>query len=604
MRSVRVPAIAAVAGLLVAGGLSAGWRLEDRTGVATSDDLSLDRWLPTVAGAGAGGSVWYCVAGTATGASSGLAEQTVVVTNVGDRPARVHLTAVPSEGEARSTDFELAPRTRVDTPVADLVKAPFAAALVEVTGGQVAVGHLLRGRLGASQGPCASNPATSWFFPAGTTRAASREVLVAYNPFPDEAVLDIAFSTDDGRRTPEAFQGRIVPAGRLAVLEVSDVVTVRDIVATDVRVRSGRVAVERLAVFDPDAGASVRTEASGAGTTTTTRAGGRPGSTTSTTAPRATGTRITTPDDVDAHAYSAAGTSVDLGSPVAAPMWVFPSSPGRDADVREEYLLYNPGKEAAQAVIGVTLEAEPGADPPPTVEPFTVTVRPEQYARVSLDNDDRVPVGQRHTDIVFTTNGVPVIAERFVRRRAGANVPGLDLLIGSPLAATSWVVPAASVEGASSSAITVVNPDATRSVRVRVSVVGGGAVRDVGGAATLDVPAGSSRTVDIALVDTEHPLGAIVQADGPVVVGQEVTLGRPLSQASSLAVPLAGSLSRLIAPDLTRNVLVGGDIGSIPAGTVFTVPPGSDQVLPSGDDHDNPDGPLVGFGSTPPGSVP
>jgi hypothetical protein len=394
-------------------------------------------------------------------------------------------------------------------------------------------------------------------------------VLVAFNPFPDPAVLDVSFATDDGKRTPEAFQGRVVPPGHINILEVSDVVTVRDVVATDVRVRSGRVVVERLQVFDPDAGASVRSEAGTASTGTTAGA------------PRGTASGFTTPDDEEARAYSGAGTSVDLGTPVAAPSWVFPGSPARDPEVREEYLLYNPGKEAAQAVIGVTVEPEAGSlEQVPSVEPFTVTVRPEQYARVSLDGDDRIPTDRRHWDFVFTSNGVPIVAERYVRRRPDAAAPGIDLTIGSPLAAETWVAPAASAEGVTSSLLTVVNPSDDVSVTVSLTAVGGGIAADVAGATDVLIPAGQSHTFDLALLADAHELAAVLRATGPVVVSQQFTAERPPSAATSLAIPVAATMSRIRPPDLTTDGLVGGDIGSIPVGTVFTVPPGSLDLLP------------------------
>lgn len=568
MRAVRIPIIVLVVGLLVVGVLAPRWRLDGQGGGAVSQEAQLDRWLPTTSGADAGSSVWYCVAGTARG-EGGLAEQTVVIANVTDRAARVDLTAVPSEGDSVRRSFEVPARSRVDTVLSDLVTAPFAAALVEVTGGTVAVSHVLKGRVGWSQGPCASSPATHWYFPAGTTRERSREILAVFNPFPDAAVLDITNPTDEGVRTAGELQAKVVPAGKLAILEVNDVVTVRASVTSAVNVRSGRVVVERIQIYDPDAAAEVRSES--------TPGTGPAGSTTSTTESSGT-TGSTTPGS--AAPLAGRGLSVDLGSPVVSPTWVFPSSPARAEDTRTEYVLYNPGKDDADAVIGVTLADEPGSDrPPPAVEPFTVTVRGEQFVTVSLDNDERVPVDRPHWDFVFTSNGVPIVAERMVRRLPEAIVPGLDLTIGAPIASDRWVVPTATWAGARSSVVTVVNPG-PGPVRFAVRAVRDGEDRPIDGAQDVLLPPGRSRSFDLGLLGSTSPVAALVQADGPVVVGHDLTFDDPLAVASSLGIPVASGLTRLAAPDLTADVLTGAgqDVVDVPGSTPFTVERGPDSI--------------------------
>lgn len=176
------------------------WRI-DAPSVAIAAPVELDRWLPSVPGPDAGGSTWYCVAGTSSG-DGGMAEQTVVTTNVSDRPAQVKLTGAPAGDVAPVVrTFEAPARTRADTVLSDVVVADNTAALVEVTGGQVAVSHIIRGRLAITQGPCATAPATRWFFPPAPP-ARWPAILAVYNLFLDVAVLDVAFVTNDGRRTP------------------------------------------------------------------------------------------------------------------------------------------------------------------------------------------------------------------------------------------------------------------------------------------------------------------------------------------------------------------------------------------------------------------
>ena len=573
-RAVRFPVLLVVVALLVAGALAPRWREVD---VGAPSDVTtavpIDRWLPSVAGPGAGGGVWYCAAGTALGTAGGLAEQTVILTNVSSVPSRTKLTAVSSEGPTEVRMVEVGPFTRVDVLVSDLLRAPFAAALVESTGGQVVATHRLDGRLGSSYGPCASAPSTRWLFPGGTTRFLAQEVLAVFNPFPDAAVLDITFTAEDGKRSPVEFQGKVVPPGSLSVLQIADVVTVRQQLSTDVHVRAGRVVVERLVAFDPNDGERTRTE--GRATATV------PGATTLSAPPATAGAGGTaTPDDVDAAAFSGPGISVDLGAPVAAPTWVFPGSPERDADERQDYVLYNPGERETEAVIAVTLEAEPGSGTSATVvEPYTTTVRPGQFAVVAFDNEQRIPAGRRHWEFVFTSDGAPIVAERVVRRRSDASVPGLDLSPGSPAAATTWVLPAARFDDSISAEVALVNPSHTESAVVEVSMLGDGAEGLISGLDRLEIAPGTQRVVELAGLPTGAH-GAIVRADRPVVVAQTHTFGRPLSVSSSVAVPIASTVAPLAAPDLTADVLTGDGDFELPAGsTVFTVVPGTDPTI-------------------------
>ncbi len=572
-RTVRFPVLVVVVALLVVGAMVPRWRA---SGVSPGADIAtavpLDRWMPTVAGPGAGGGVWYCAAGTALGTVGGLAEQTVILANVSPSPAQAKLTVVSSEGATEVRSVEVGGSARVDVLVSDILRAPFAAVLVEATGGQVVATHRLDGRLGSSYGPCASAPSTRWVFPGGTTRFLAQELLAVFNPFPDAAVLDITFTAEDGKRSPVEFQGKVVPPGSLSVLQIADVVTVRQQLSTDVQVRSGRVVVERLVAFDPNDGDRARTE----GRPTTSATSGTTASSSTTAGGGAT------PDDVDAAAFSGPGISVDLGAPVASPHWVFPGSPERDSDERQEYVLYNPGEQETEAVIAVKLSDDGGEGVDgSSVEPYTTNVRAGQFAVVAFDNEQRIPAGRRHWEFVFTTDGTPIVAERVIRRRAEAAVPGLDLSPGSPAGANTWVLPAARFDDSVSSEVAIVNSSQTEAAIVEVSMMGAGEEGLIAGLERLEIAAGTQRVVELAgLPAGAH--GVIVRADRSVVVSQTLTFGRPLSVSSSVAIPIASTMVSLVPPDLTSDVLIGNGDFELPVGsTVFTVVTGSDPTVVS-----------------------
>src|SRR3546814_2893772 len=69
------------------------------------------------------------------------------------------------------------------------------------------------------------------------------------NPFPDDATLDITFATDDQIRETGRFQGFVVP-GRSVVGAYVEDLGYRDQVSTQIEVRSGRLVVDRIQMFE------------------------------------------------------------------------------------------------------------------------------------------------------------------------------------------------------------------------------------------------------------------------------------------------------------------------------------------------------------------
>src|SRR5207253_6438589 len=128
----------------------------------------------------------------------------VLVANPSDRALRGTLRVVPSEGEAKVIPLEVAPRSRTVARLADVVAAPYAAALVELDGGDVVVEQQIRGALGISTAPCASAASEKWYLAEGSTaregaNPEDRMLLALYNPFPEDAIVDLAFTHEAGR---------------------------------------------------------------------------------------------------------------------------------------------------------------------------------------------------------------------------------------------------------------------------------------------------------------------------------------------------------------------------------------------------------------------
>ncbi|MCU0309430.1 MAG: DUF5719 family protein [Acidimicrobiales bacterium] len=460
-----------------------------------------DRVTPVALGADADGSTWYCAAGSATGVVSGdgagTGEQVVVIANLSDRAVGGLFTVVPSEGASASEPIEVPAHTRIEVRASAIVVAPWASVVVELDGGEVAVEHALEGPGGRSVSPCASQPSPTWYFPAGTTRAGTTMLLALFNPFPGEASVDLSFETEDGTRTPQQFQGLVVPGGRVTVVDVSAVVTLRAQIATTVTARNGRIIAEQVLVSDGTDG-------------------------------------------------SAVGLTSVLGAPAPALDWVFPEL-GPAAEGRTSTMaVLNPGDADAEVEVQVLLD-DPAVNG--TVEPFVLTVGPTSYGVVDLYADGRLPEGVGGWVMVRSTNGVPIVAERLDGGTEEADRPGLVAMVGAPVQAGRWIVPAASASSVEATGLVVVNPSGSRDVTVTVRADAGGTTQDLPGATSIVVPAGSRVVVPLGpeAVDLEG-LSLMVEADGPVVVSRWFVLDGDL--AESLGVPVVDTVSALL--DLVR----------------------------------------------------
>jgi hypothetical protein len=485
--------------------------------------------MPAVAGAGALASTWYCAAGT--GDAGGMADHAVTVFNPGDKSVGVTVTVYggvlasssPTTAEVAEAPatappapgarvFWLPGRGRVELRLGDLVPAPLVAALVEADGGPVAVEHRVTGSHGVDVGPCASASAPVWHLASGATTRDAREVLVLFNPFPTDAIVDITFDTDAGSREPVRFQGFPVAAGTVVGVDIGDDVARESQVAATLRTRAGRVVAERLQEFDGSLGPE--------------------------------------------------GLAVALGVPEAATAWAFPDGAVDDSHT-ERIVVYNPGGERAEVEVRV-LPTSDGSEPAP--QPFRLSIRAGTFAIVDYGAEDRVIPGVEHATVVRSTNGVPVVAERVTTHAGEPGAPdddpddeeddgdgedsaggdrASDITTGpgSIVAATRWALPS-SVDGDGLSFV-VFNPDPDRSARVTLLAVAGGGTREAGSARDVEVPA-SGR---VTLPGDAAGVAWVVESGAPVVVERTVLGEDGLRLATGPGIPSVGGtvpLGRLL----------------------------------------------------------
>jgi hypothetical protein len=409
-------------------------------------------------------SAWYCAAGTST--PDGTATETVVIASLADTDIEVTTTVMPGGDASPARDtMRLAPGEQVDVPVADVLATAEPGVVVETVGGPAAVSHVLEHGDDVATEACTRTASAEWYFASGTTVDGSLHDLVLFNPFGDDAIVDVSFVTDTGAQEPADLQALVVPRRSRVTVPVQDAVLRQALVAAHVHARTGRVVAEQTQTFD----------------------------------------------DVDVDGSNRNGIALSAGAVAPSSVWRIPAGSTRDGG-RVQLALANfshdDSRVAVKAVLagGGELPAETVRVPAQGIEVVDVTTR------VPLDTDVAVIATVREDD----GRRVPVVAELLGVWPTASSSTGLAGTLGSTLTATRWVVPVpdADAEGT----LTVFNPGPAP---VTASLLAAGDVdRRIGPTSEpeLAIAPGRVKTVRLSLRGA-RPVAAVVTADHPVVVG-------------------------------------------------------------------------------------
>ncbi|HEX4905463.1 MAG TPA: hypothetical protein VFU93_08425 [Acidimicrobiales bacterium] len=423
-------------------------------------------------------STWYCAAGTAT--SGGSANLTVVIANASETRAAGAVTWYPVGADPVSTPVDIPASGSVSLVATEEVDAQVVSAVVDVRGGGIAVEHVVSGSRGASVAPCASDASPTWYFANGVTERDAVQVLALFNPFPDDAIVDISFATDAGRVEPAALSGLPVAAGTTTLVDVHDHVRRQAITASAVVARNGRLVVDRVQSFDAS-----------------------------------TGRR---------------GISLALGAPDLAEAWTFPEGLWADG-LQQRWHVFNPSPREAQ--VSLELVASDG-DP---IEPVDLTVPPKSQLVIDASSIDRVAAGVAHSSTIVSLNGVPVVAERSLDARAPSARRGWTSSLGSPLARARWVLPLGEASGNTDEWVVVHNPSA-EPVTVSVTALAGGQLLAVEGLQDLDIAPGERIAVRLGDHIRRSPLPLLVEATGDVVVERDLYRVGATGITTIIGIPL------------------------------------------------------------------
>ena len=473
MSAARVPAIVVLVAVL------AGMALVDVTDRPSAPFGAAGAFaMPTADGPASLSSTWFCAASANVDqVTSGLV---VLLANYADEPRAGTVMWMADGGEPVTRPLEVPAHDGLALDADDAVEAGAVSAVVELDGGGVTVEHAVVAPSGRSVAPCASSASDRWYLANGSTARDASQVLVLFNPFPGDAVVDIAFATDQGRDEPEALQGLPVPAGTTTRVPVGEFVRRREVTATTVVARTGRLVVDRLQRFDGSEGRS--------------------------------------------------GLSLALAAPAPAEVWTFPAGRHEEGLV-ERWHVYNPSDR--DAVVIVEAVTDSGEIPIPVER----TVSAGGQLVIDATEAAVVPAEVAHSSTVRSLDGVAVVVERELSGAAPSSRRGWSSMPGSPLAAERWLLAAGPGAGGVSERLAVYNPGAGP---VRFSVVAQLDGRAVAVDELSDVELGPAARLEVSMADLldDSPVPLALEADGPVVVERDLSPATDPGLTTLLGVPL------------------------------------------------------------------
>jgi hypothetical protein len=404
-------------------------------------------------------STWYCPAGTASG---GYADASVVVFNPTASPLRGSIDVIGADGNRGSHSVTIPARGLVTKSVGEILKAAFVATMVRLDGGGAIVEHVTTGPAGDAVGMCASSASTRWFVPEGATTRAAQLIYALFNPFPDDAIVDLSFATEQGRDAPAAFQGVVVPANGLVPLDIGTHVRRRAHVSAEIVARRGRVVVETLQVHNGD------------------------------------GRR---------------GVGLALALPRTATSFVFPD--GNASPERFEQLhLFNPNNQEAAVQLDLVLDEG-------DAQPFQLRVPARGRITVDLANESRVPKNVGHALLVHVSNDVPVAVSRTIDIGPSNARRGYLLDIGATSAGLHWGFAAGGVAPSIDEFIAVVN-EAPTDVTLSITTPSPSSLLALPGLSRVRIPRGARRVFRIADFGAKSESPLVINATGPVVIERTI----------------------------------------------------------------------------------
>jgi hypothetical protein len=452
----RLPVLLAVAAIVV--GLVAA----DRAGHHTSTSIRAAASAvsgPSLPPANAISSTWFCAEGTSN--ATGRAAETIIVANLARRPVTATITVLTGTDHApRSRSVHLAALAQQRVTVSSIVADAEPGVIVEVPSGTVAVEHELQRGSATTLAACARQASASWYFSAGDTSRGAEDWLALFNPFGDDAIVDLTFLTPDGVQAPGPAQALVVPRRSRVSVAVHDLVRRENPLAVQIHARTGRLVAEQSLFYDGTNGPSGLT-----------------------TAPGATG---------------------------SASRWTIPTGVG-DIGTTSNVAIAN------FANVGTTVNVSVALDGSRALPPQRVTVPSMGVVQVALSQ--RVPPGSGFSVAVDAGRHHPVVVELLEQWAPPATVSGAATTFGSTVQAKQWAFATGRVDDTGDAQLVAVNVS-KRSLTVELRAYTGGDPNSPSSALAQAVGPGKRVVFDLPQNGVRADQVLVLHADGAIVAGR------------------------------------------------------------------------------------
>ena len=399
-------------------------------------------------------STWFCAGGSLRGENDDLV---VTLANPTDSPAKGTVTFYGDGGERQAVAVEVPAKSQVSNSARAAVIAKHVAALVELDHGGVAVDHRIEQNGLNSVAPCSSSSGTNWYFADGQTELGSSAELSLFNPFGEDAIVDLSFATEQGPARPAALQGFVVARISVATIDVGSYVRRRSVVSTSVAARVGRLVAEQ----------------------------------------------------VQRHDVKPRRMALVAGAPSLGAAWYFPN--GRTTGrLEERYVLYNPTDKDVTAQVDFVID---GAES----EPFELDVPRLSQTELITSDESRIPVDVGYSVVVATDEPSIVVSRTLIARSTLRS--GLAITMGARRISGRWLIADAMATTTRDDRLAFLNPTDTDAA-VTVSIVASGTVTPITGLERVLLVSGGRlgfRVGDYAEVGPGSAL--LVETEGaPIIV--------------------------------------------------------------------------------------
>ncbi len=370
---------------------------------------------PTLPPANAISTTWFCSEGTSV--TGGRADEAVLAANLGPRPLPATVTVLAATGPSASQRYTIPVAGQQVVPVSALRTAAEPGVSVETLGGSSLAEHELVHGSQTALGPCARQAAPDWYFSGGDTGVGASDWLTLFNPFGDDAIVDVTFLTSQGVEAPGSAQAVEVPRRSRITLPLHQIVPDHDSLAFHVHARTGRVVAEQSLTFDGTNGVT--------------------------------------------------GIAPSLGATGTASLWRIPTGDA-EAGTTAAVVIANFANAGTRADVQVTLD---NASAPVQ----HVTVPSMGVASVPLTN---VGTSGGYAVTVRSPRSGPVVSQLLEIWGPPSPVAGVTDTLGSTTTATRWAFAAGRIASTGDAQIVALNPG-RRHVTVRLLAGAGGALHTV-----------------------------------------------------------------------------------------------------------------------------